>query len=320
MKVHNRSPHEGAKARLGLIAGCIAVAVALPACSSTGAHNSSSTANTHASGATAASTKLANLLPASIRNGGVITVASLDDLPPWDFKQSGKYVGIDVDLTDAMGKLLGVRFDYQTIAFAGQLPGLAAHRFDLIIDEIGDTVKREAAASFVDYTTDSNGIIVQAGNPKAIQTLSDLCGKSVEAVSASLPLQQAQAQSTKCTQAGSAAVKITQVRSVTAAYLAVASGRADATLNGYSTAAYAILQGGITKGLALAPGAGFQSGLNGIAYAPNNPLGSAIQAALNTMMQSGQYAAILKKWNVTPLGLPAATINSAAAYASAHPS
>lgn len=293
-----------------------ALTLTLAACASTSANSAASSA---APAATTSPAPLASQLPASIRQASVITVASLDDLPPWDFTVGGAFQGIDVDLTSAIGKLLGVTFKYENIDFTGQIPGLEAGRFNLIIDEIGDTPAREQAVSFVDYSSESTAIVVKAGDPEHVSGIADLCGKTVAVVPASIPEQQAKAQSGLCTKSGKPAVTIIDVPTVTATYLAIASGRADATLNGYSTAAYSIKQGGITTGLTVAPGALFQPALNGFAFSNSDPqLGKAIQDALNMIMQNGQYRAIMAKWNVAPLALGSATINNAAAYAAAH--
>lgn len=287
-----------------------ALTLMLAACSS-----SSSTS----SRANASAAPLASQLPTSIRHAGVITVASLDDLPPWSFTVNGAFEGIDVDLTSAIGKLLGVTFNYENIQFPGEIPGLEAGRFDLIIDEIGDTPAREQAVSFVDYSTESTAIVVKADNPEHISGIGDLCGMTVAVVPASINALQAQDQSAQCTKSGKPAVTIIDVPTVTATYLAVASGRAIATLNGYSTAAYSVKEGGITKGLALAPTPLFDPAVNGFAFPKSDPqLGKAIQDALNMLIKNGQYQQIMAKWDVSALDLPSATINGAAAYAAAH--
>jgi polar amino acid transport system substrate-binding protein len=263
---------------------------------------------------------LRTLLPESVQKQGFIRVASLNDLPPWDYTVGSAFTGIDVDLTNAMAKLLGVSFQYENIAFTGEIPGLEAGRFDLIIDEIGDTAEREAVINFVDYSTDASAIIVKSGNPDHIATINDLCGKSVVAIPASVPYTQAQAQSAKCTAAGKPPITLITNTSPTGCYLAVASGRAAATLNGYSTAAFAIKRGGVTRGLELLDYL-FGPGVNGFAFTKSNhQLGLAVQSALNAIMKNGQYATIMKSWGVSALSLPKATINGSAAYLAAHPS
>ena len=70
--------------------------------------------NGSGSGSTAsASAPLADKLPQAVRDAGVIKVGSDIAYAPVEFKDSsGKTVGIDPDLADAMGKQLGVKFDW----------------------------------------------------------------------------------------------------------------------------------------------------------------------------------------------------------------
>jgi polar amino acid transport system substrate-binding protein len=299
------------------VTAVLAASVVVAACSNSGTVSPGKPAGSV--GGTAA--PLNGMLPAAIRSKGAISVASLADLAPWSFQKGGKWTGIDVDLTNALSKKLGVSFNYANIDFAGEIPGLQAGRFDLIINEIGDNLDREKVISFASYGTDSTGIIVRAGNPKHIKTITDLCGAKVAVVPASLPTKQAEAQAKKCAASGAAALTTVSVPTMAATYLAVQSGRVDATLNGYSATAYAMQTGGAaTSGLELAPGRGFQPGLLGIAFAKNDlQLGKAIQAALNAIIADGEYAAIFKKWKVSTLMIGHSEINGAAAFNKANP-
>jgi polar amino acid transport system substrate-binding protein len=223
--------------------------------------------------------------------------------------------GVDVDLANAMGDVLGVKFNFSNVAFPGELPGLEGGRFDLIIDEIGDTVPREAIADFVDYSTDSTAIVVKKGNPDGIDGMSSLCGKSVAITPGSTPQLMVANYQAKCTSAGKAQISAVSVPAPADTYLAVTSGRATATLNGYSTMAYSIAQGGVANGLEIAPGPLFAAGINGIAVAKTNPqLRDAIQAALNAIIADGRYGTIMSKWGVSALGVKSATVNDAKAF------
>ena len=269
-------------------------------------------ASTAASPAASTAGSLAYLLPAAIKTSGVIQVASLDGLAPWSFKSGSDWQGVDVDLANAMGELLGVKFVFSNVDFPGQLPGLEAGRFDIIIDEIGDTVPREAIADFVDYSTDSTAIVVKKGNPENISGMADLCGKSVAYIPGTTPQQMIANYQTHCTSAGKSQINGVSVPGAADTYLAVSSGRVDATLNGYSTMAYTIQQGGAADALQIAPGPLFDAGVNGIAVAKGNGgLLNAVQASLNALIANGTYAQIMEHWGVSALSVKIATINDA---------
>ncbi|NED80839.1 transporter substrate-binding domain-containing protein, partial [Streptomyces sp. SID11233] len=60
--------------------------------------------------------------------------------PPVEYKdKSGKVVGIDIDLAEALGKELGVTFEFQNATFDTLLTGLRSKRYDLAMSAMTDT-------------------------------------------------------------------------------------------------------------------------------------------------------------------------------------
>ena len=115
-----------------------------------------------------------------LNEDGVMTVAANAIFPPIvSIDPDGTYVGFDVDVMEAIAKELGVKVNWVSIKFDGIIPGIAAKRFDVGVTGVTDTVEREQAVDFVNYATVGSGIMVQAGNPKNIHSLEDLCGKIV---------------------------------------------------------------------------------------------------------------------------------------------
>jgi len=103
----------------GILAGC--------------GSSSSSTSSSTASSSAALDIALQAQLPASIRQSGVITVAT--DVPYVPFEQflsDGKTVtGLDVDLMNAIEPILGVKFQINNTAYANIIPALEAKRYDI---------------------------------------------------------------------------------------------------------------------------------------------------------------------------------------------
>ena len=116
-----------ARSRLAA-AGAIAVAGALllTGCGDqTNEGNDSSTSESSAA-------PLADKLPDDIRKAGVIKVGSDIAYAPVEFKDgSGKTVGIDPDLADAMGRQLGVKFEFENGTFDTLITGLRSDRYDV---------------------------------------------------------------------------------------------------------------------------------------------------------------------------------------------
>ena len=92
----------------------------------------------------ALSADLREMLPDNIRAAGEITVASDTNFPPFEYIPPGSSepIGLDVDITNALGEVLGVRFRYVSTAFDGIIPALQAGRSDVGISAMNVTVER----------------------------------------------------------------------------------------------------------------------------------------------------------------------------------
>jgi len=100
--------------------------------------------------------------------------------PPMESKTtSGKPVGFDVDMANAIAKLWKVKATFVSTAFPGLLPALAAKKCNVVISAIFITPDRVAKFPAVPYMKTHRALIVQGGNPKNIKGPNDLSGKSV---------------------------------------------------------------------------------------------------------------------------------------------
>ena len=142
--------------------------------------------------ATSSAAPLATSCPRTSSDKGVIKVGSDIAYAPVEFKDdSGKTVGIDPDLADAMGKQLGVKFEFENGTFDTLLTGLRSKRYDIAMSAMTDTKDRQEGidaetgkkvgegVDFVDYFTAGVSIYTQKGDDQGIKTWDDLCGKKV---------------------------------------------------------------------------------------------------------------------------------------------
>ncbi|MFH8651075.1 transporter substrate-binding domain-containing protein, partial [Streptomyces tendae] len=115
---------------------------------------------------TVSNAPLADKLPKDIRDKGVIKVGSDIAYPPVEFKdKSGNTVGIDPDLGEALGKQLGVKFEFENGTFDTLLGGLRSKRYQIAMSAMTDTKNRQEGideetgkkvgdgVDFVDYFT-----------------------------------------------------------------------------------------------------------------------------------------------------------------------
>ncbi|MGI6591569.1 MAG: ABC transporter substrate-binding protein [Eggerthellaceae bacterium] len=150
---------------LVVICGVFAAALALAGCSS----NSSSSSSSNASASSDDSYTLVK--------EGTLTVGTSPDYPPFENLENGKYVGFDMDLSKAVAKKLGLKFEPTTIQFDGIIPAVAAGgQCDVGCSGFSVDPEREKQIDFTDsyYVDDQavvamkNGKVTKANVDKAL--------------------------------------------------------------------------------------------------------------------------------------------------------
>ncbi|WP_149829337.1 ABC transporter substrate-binding protein [Streptomyces tailanensis] len=298
--------------------GAIAVAGAL-LLTSCGDQTDKNTDSDSASASAAA--PLADKLPADIRKAGVIKVGSDIAYPPVEYMEDGKAVGIDPDIAEALGKQLGVKFEFQNNKFAQLIVGLEAERYNVIMSAMNDTADRQNGVDsdtgkkvgngidFVDYFTAGTSILVQKGNPKGIKSLDDLCGQVVALQVGTTSEGIAKEQSKKCEKDGKKAIKLQTFDTDPEALLRLKQGASVADLNDFPVAAYNAKTSGGGNDFEVV-GDQIEAGPYGIGVSKKNTeLRDALQAAMAAIIENGEYEKILKEWNVTDGAVTEAKIN-----------
>ncbi|MEU9198967.1 ABC transporter substrate-binding protein [Streptomyces sp. NPDC048332] len=311
-----------AKSRIAAV-GAIAVAgtMLLTACGDQTKNNADDSASAKASdGASAAASSPADLLPADIKSKGVIKVGSDIAYPPVEFKDgSGKTVGIDPDLAAALGKELGVEFQFENGTFDTLVTGLRAKRYDIAMSAMTDTKDRQngvdpetkkkvgEGVDFVDYFTAGVSIYTKKGDDQGIKTWADLCGKKIAVQRNTVSNDLAKAESKKCT--GGKKIAIESYDNDLQAQTRLRSGGADAGSSDFPVAAYAVKTSGGGKDFQLV-GEQVEAAPYGIAVAKgNDQLTKAIQAALAAIIKNGEYEKIIAKWGVEAGAVTEAKLN-----------
>ncbi|MFJ4964066.1 ABC transporter substrate-binding protein [Streptomyces sp. NPDC088729] len=266
------------------------------------------------------SAPLADLLPQSIKDKGEIKVGSDIAYPPVEFKdKSGRTVGIDPDLGDALGKQLGVKFTFENGTFDTLLTGLRSKRYDLAMSAMTDTKARQEGVDsetgkkvgegvdFIDYFTAGVSIYTKKGDDKGITTWSDLCGKKIVVQRGTVSHDLAKAQSKDCGAKGK--ISIEPFDNDLEAQTRLRGGGADAGSSDFPVAAYAVKTSGGGKDFQLV-GEQVEAAPYGIAVAKTNTeLRDAVKAALDAIIKNGEYQKIISKWGVDAGAVTEAKIN-----------
>ncbi len=119
---------------------------------------------------------------ADIKAAGKMIVGSDTTYAPFEFlNSSGKAVGFDVSLGNAIGQKMGVSVEFKTVVWDTIIPSLNSKQFDVIISAMTITADRAKLVDFsIPYYNSSQAILVQNGNPKGIHTTDDLKTKNVK--------------------------------------------------------------------------------------------------------------------------------------------
>src|SRR5207302_3444779 len=169
--------------------------------------------------------------PKDLINPGTLTVGSDTTYPPQEFidTTTNKATGFDVDLITAIAQRMGLKANIVTTKFDTIIDDLSNKRFDVVISAVTINPDRQKKADFVPYFNAGESLLVQAGNPKNIKSLSDLCGQPVGVQTGTVEQTDLQTASDTCKKAGKPAIKLTVLQDQTAVVQLLANGRVVAT-------------------------------------------------------------------------------------------
>ncbi|GAA2951866.1 ABC transporter substrate-binding protein [Streptomyces enissocaesilis] len=271
------------------------------------------------------SAPLAGKLPKAIQDKGVIKVGSDIAYPPVEFKDKGKVVGIDPDLAAALGKQLGVEFEFENGTFDTLLTGLRSKRYDIAMSAMTDSKARQEGkdpdtgkkvgegVDFVDYFIAGVSIYTPKGKTQGIETWSDLCGKKLVVQRGTVSHDMAKSESKKCEKGGKGKkgkkISVEAFGNDLEAQTRLRSGGADAGSSDFPVAAYAVKTSGGGKDFELV-GEQVEAAPYGIAVDKDNKeLTEALRLALDAIIKNGEYKKIISKWGVDAGAVTEAKIN-----------
>lgn len=258
------------------------------------------------SAAVAKDAALAASVPDKIKTAGKLVIGVNTPYTPNEFKQNGKVVGFDVDLLDAVAKVLGLTTSYQEAEFDKIIPAITAGTFDMGMSSFTDNKEREKTVDFVTYF--SAGILWAAPVGKNVDP-NNACGLKVAVQTTTVEdTDEIPAKSKACTDAGKPAIKKLQFASQDDATNAVVLGQADAMSADSPITSYAVKQ---NKDKIQIVGDISDSAPYGWPVAKGSALAPALQKALQKLIDNGAYDEICKKWGVEAGEIQTAEINGA---------
>jgi len=217
--------------------------------------------------------------------------------PPMESKTtSGKTVGFDIDMANAIGKLWRVKAKFVFSSFDGLLPALGAKRCNMVISGIFITPDRTAKFPAVPYMKSHRALVVASGNPKGIKSPNDLSGRNVAVQTGTKYEQYLKDLNDQFKSAGKSQMNLSSYPGDTDAIGQILIGRADAVLTQDTEGAYQKKQHPGKLGIGyLFP----ETDTFGIYYRPSDKkLGTALRAAIKTLKKNGTMKKLAAKQQI----------------------
>jgi polar amino acid transport system substrate-binding protein len=244
-----------------------------------------------------------DLVPADLRQAGVLVVGSDETYAPMEFVDGGKAKGFDVDLAGALAERLGLRLEYRQTGFGSLIDQVNAGTLTLAISSMTDNAKRQQEVEFVDYLNVGTSIVVRK-DAADVAGYRGLCGLRVGGQPDTMYVDVLDQAAAACP----AGHRLTPVL-VQDLPGAVRAGQIDAYLNDYPLAAYDV---GQDAGLRIS-GDQIEAAPYGIAMAnKRHDIAKAVQRALYELVDNGTYDRLVSTWKLPDGALKTGALNRGA--------
>jgi polar amino acid transport system substrate-binding protein len=251
----------------------------------------------------------AQTLPPDIAASKTVRVALNTGYPPLEMRdpKTNEVVGFDIDLANAMAKVLGVKLEWQDGAFEQMTPSLQSGRVDMIMSGFYDLPKRRGAFDFIDYLRAG----AQFYAPKSateLKSATDLCGQTITTSRGTNFPDTTKAWSEKnCVAAGKPAMTVITDTDLGQQLSNLKQGRAAAAVQGLEAVpTICDMDGNAYRPI----GEPFSSTLMGIAFNKSEAqLRDAFVFALKRVIADGDYAVLIKKWKLDLSSYTEASVN-----------
>lgn len=259
-------------------------------------------------GPSASGSSLADKVPADIKADGKILVGTDSTYAPSEFlADDGKTIqGFDVDVFNAVAAKLGLTAEFVTAPFGDIIAGVNSGKYEIGVSSFTINAERLKAANMVSYFSAGTQWAAKTG---AAFNPDDACGKKVAVQKDTVQVDDVNARSKKCTDAGKAKITVDQYQSQADATNAVVTGKSDAMLADSPVVAYAVKQ---TNGKLELAGEIYDSAPYGyVVKKSDTAFADAIAEALKAIITDGAYAQALQKWGVEAGAIADPAVNPA---------
>jgi polar amino acid transport system substrate-binding protein len=314
-----------------VLAGCGSSGSSAPAASSA---SSSAAAGTPASSSAAAApsagstaipnqdvvssiaedSKLNAELPASVRSSGKLILGTTINPGtsglPHGGQVDGQNVGLDVDLRNAVAKVLGIDWDVQNGTFATIIPGVQNGKYQVGQDNFGATAAREKIVDFATYLNDGQAFLgASSVSASSISQITDACGYIIATSPGSTFQTLLTSNASKCSATGKKPWTVQYFNDSAPIFLGLANGKVDLYFGPTLSLKYDATHIAGTKFLGQ-----ISSTPVGFVTAKGSPIAKALSDAVNELIANGDYTKIFDKWGVGGTEIAKSTLNPSTTF------
>lgn len=252
--------------------------------------------------------EIAAMVPAEIAEKGTLVVGSNPPFAPAEFKDAeGNIIGFDIDLARAAAAIMGLELEVREQDFALILPNVEGGTVDMGVSGFTDNEERRQSFDFVNYF--DAGIQWGQATGKSVNP-DDACGLTVAVQRTTVSeTEDVTSRSEQCEQDGKEAINILAFNTSDEAANAAILGRADAFSADSPVAAWAVER---SNGQIELTGEITDVAQYGWAVKKDSELADAAAAALQVLIESGDYEKILDMWGLTGGAVTESKINGQA--------
>lgn len=248
-----------------------------------------------------AATAQSGAAPAMV-SAGKLSYGVAATFAPFEYTVDGKLTGFDIELVEAIGKVLKLAPEPLNIEFKGLIPALQGKRVDIINSAMYINPARSEQVDFVPYMKIGQQIVVKKGNPSGIKGRDDLCGHKVAVTLGGIQETYARQDAERCKVASKPELTVLTFPTAQDSGLSVRQGRADAY---YESTAGVAKMVGERSDIFEAVGPVFEFGTQiGIAVRKGDtPMAEMIGAAIKQLAADGSYRGLMTKYAFPPEAL-----------------
>lgn len=240
--------------------------------------------------------EIAALLPQAVADKGTLTVGASTDYAPAEFRGEDltTAIGYDVDLSKALGKVLGLEVEVVDGEFASLIPGIGS-KYDVGISSFTINEDRIEQANMISYITVGSSYAVKTGNPEGFDP-EDVCGSTVAVQTGTYQEEEIATFSAECEAAGNEAINVLSYARQSEATTNLVGGKAAAFYADSTVADYA---SALTNDQLEVVGGVRDAAPQGIVVAKDDEaLTEAMHKAMQHLMDDGTWTAILEAWGI----------------------